>query len=164
MNNIVQVYGIVLALIITGFAYFGFPLYWEWMHFKYLTEKASIAHAEWKVKTFGEEDYGIEVQYDYQVDGVNYQKTETLKGEKFRNPYKAEAAIPELKEEHQVVYFNPKKPDDAQVDTYFPTKKAVYFLILFALFNYFLILISKYSKAKLKELKKPEDKSGKGCP
>lgn len=158
--NIAQVYGIVLALIIAGFAYFGFPLYWEWMHFKYLTEKTAISHAEWKVKAFGEEDYRIEVNYDYQVDGASYQKTETLKGEKFRNPYKAEAAIPELKEEHQVVYFNPKKPADAQIDTYFPTKKAVYLLILFGIFNYFLILMRKYSKEKLNELKKPGGKPG----
>jgi hypothetical protein len=162
MKNIVQMYGIVLALIIAGFAYFGLPLYGEWVHFKFLTEMTPIQKAEWKVKVVGEEDYRIEVDYDYQVDGTNYHKSEVLKGEKYRNPYKAEGAIPELKEDHQIVYFNPKDPEDALIDTYFPTKKAVYLLILFGLFNYFLILVSKYSKEKLKEHKKPEGKSGKG--
>lgn len=127
-----------------------------------MTAKTEVASAEWKVKPLGDEDYRLEVQYRYEVEGKSYDKTELFQAEKFRNPYKAEGAIQDLKAEYHTVSYDPNYPDNASLENYFPTKKAVYLLILFFLFNYFLIVVRNYSKDKLKALKKPEGKSGNG--
>lgn len=154
----------LLVVAVIGFAYFGLPLYWEWHRLQLLTEKAPLQSSEWKVKTVNEEDYRVEVHYSYQVDGKKYEKQELFQGEKYRNPYKAEGAIADFKKEYQTVAYNPKNPEDSSLETYFPTKRAVYLLVLFFLFNYFLLLVRSYSKDKLKAMKKPEDPLGKGRP
>lgn len=138
------------------------PLYWEWHRLQLLTAKAEVQSSEWKVKAFSDEDYKLEVKYAYEVGGKSYEKTELFQSEKFRNPFKAQGAITDLKKEFHSVSYDPNNPENASLENYFPTKKAGYLLVLFFLFNYFLILVRNYSKDKLKSQHKPEGKSGNG--
>ncbi len=152
----VRVFNALILVLFGLLLYFAFPVIMDWYRTQSLTEATDLIDPQWSVKTLSDENYRIKLNYSYKVDGKLFHGEELFQGEQFRNPYKAEGRIEELKKETRSVWFSSKDPYDSSVEKFFPTKKAIYLLILLFLLNYLIFSVVQYARRYTKEHKKDQ--------
>ncbi|MDR3624136.1 MAG: hypothetical protein P4L16_03230 [Chlamydiales bacterium] len=82
--------------------------------------------------------FAVAVNYSYVVEGKHYTGESFILDHLFRNAFAAEPHKKELERQVFTVFYNKSDPAISSVDKRFPTKRAVYTVILILVFVYFI--------------------------
>lgn len=144
----------ILSLCLAFLLIFSIPAIKALYRNAFLTQEAPATEMKWSLRKTGAEEWGIGVEYKYNVDGVAYQGEEIFEGERFKNPYKAESRIKELEAAKWPVWYMPKNPSWSTVEKYFPTKRVVYTALLALVFGWGLYIGRMFVQSISNDLRK----------
>lgn len=130
---------LLFALLATT-AWYAFATVQQIWHNLSMQEPHEASIEKWEVVEGGDEMFFPKVTYSFSKEGQQIQSVEVLQDESFKNPWRVDERIKELKEEKWTVWCDPKQPDKCTVQKQFPLKRAVYTLILMMICLYFFIL------------------------
>lgn len=142
---------IFLSFALLLIAIYAFPVVYKVYQNAALTESVPPNFVKWTGQEISDEEWRVKAHYSYTVNSKSYEKEEMLEGEKFRNPYLVETSIPALNERYKLVWYAARDPSNASIEKYFPLKRAIYSVMLFALFAYFITFGSIYTNYWLKK-------------
>lgn len=125
-----------LAIGILFWTIFSFPT--AMLIAKYYSFKASVApdFVNWSHEAIHDELWRPVAEFGYTLNGKVYREREVFQGERFRNPYAANAALEKLKKEYTLVWYDPNHPSQASMEKFYPTKKNVYSLLALGIIFY----------------------------
>jgi hypothetical protein len=150
LNRLVIIF-LTVALLLLGF--YGIPVVVQGYRNAAMTGSVKAENVEWSTRQINDEEWRPVAHFRYLVGGRQYENTEIFQGRKGRNPYAVESDFPYLKEEYQTVWYAPRDPQNSTLEKFFPTKRAIYAAVLFALLFYSVWGVRLYLAHVLKKSK-----------
>ena len=111
--------------------------------YRQLKSNVIAKELEGSVYKIGSNQYKIEVEYLYDIQGREYSKQQVIKKLTYKNVWLANQAIDALKENEINVWYNPHEPKMGTIEKSFPYRRLLSTIVLFGIFLYF-CLLSRY--------------------
>lgn len=108
-----------------------------------LREKVPLEDLDASVRKIGPSKYGLEVNYSYQVQGMDYCRHQILKNKNYKNIWLANQAVESMRRGETPVWYNPQEPQKGSLDKAFPFSRLLSTAVLLSIFLYF-CLLSRY--------------------
>ncbi|MCB1118913.1 MAG: hypothetical protein KDK65_03040 [Chlamydiia bacterium] len=125
-------------LFVIAFVVMGYSLYVSTHYRIYASHSASvpIEEIQWNLFTLPSGETKLRADYTFTAETKNWKGT-TLIGD-YINPSAAQAALPLVKEDAKVVWYDPQSPYLNTIDRVFPTKQVIYAIVLWGILLYFI--------------------------
>lgn len=135
---------LILAAALLFVIIYGAPVLLQIYRYNVAGDSVKADHVDWTVQTINDEEFRPEATFSYTVDGKHYEKKELFQGEKYRNPYTAKDELKTLAAKYDTVWYRAAYPEEGTLERFYPTKKAFYLGILFALTSYGIWIMKYY--------------------